>query len=1052
MNKPLAVLRRNRPNRLLKSPSILICIAALTAAFFLSACAGNMSLKEARQVAVSMDEATFVPPPRKIDDITTAFDQYQIDPEATRQLMARAAADPPAGASKAKLRQFYYERGRAAQKLGYMEQSLADFRSARSFMDKYPANKNIYKRTFLELALAEYAFYNINNCLEILEEYPRKFPKSPAGDFVRTMIYVHLGDLEKAKQARKQTLSRMSSNWKPDNPWRMHREAVLKAVILDTQGRYREAEAYHRRALRYSMDPEIKSSSADTTNWTREDLATNLMLQDRLMEAEIEARQMLIGTMDFHGKQSYRTLLRTFVLCDILVKQERHQDAEKLLIAINKTLDALKVDDKSLIRCRTKQALGEALAAQGRWQEALACLNANRQNLEMNPAFSKRYLASQTALSLALLKTGQSEKALTLLAESHDVFRQDFGPDHLRTREITGLMAVACANLNRQRESLEYFSGAVPVLLGSGTKNRQQLKLILEGYLGLLDQIRGSSMAREFGIDTFHESFRIANAAHLKSVHRAIAESAARLAMKDSELAKITREEQDANLQIDNLETTLARHLSAPVQQQSPAVIRDLRQRIADLRLASQVLHQRIKTQFPQYAGMLYPKPLATEEVRQYLRPGEVYLSIYAAEEQAYIWAVPASGATGYAVAPLGQEEIRRQVARLRQALAPSPRVLGDIPEFDLGTAYGLYAELLKPVESTLKGARDLLIVAPGPLGPLPFSVLPTRPINPGDTPGIMFADYRQVPWLIRSVSITRLPGAASFIALRKLPEADTDRKMFAGFGDPVFNPAQLDASPVDNADSAAMVARGGVTVRVRGIRDTSQGNLDTSNLVSGRLSQLNRLPDTADEINSIARILEADAETDVFLGANASEGRIKTMDLSDRRVIVFASHALVPGDLDGLDQPALALSAPSVTGDQEDGILTMTEILRLKLNADWVVLSACNTGAAQGAGAEAVSGLGRAFFYAGTKAILVSMWPVETTSARKLTTRVFYNQKLDPTLSRSRALQMAAVDLMDNESIIEASTGKKIASYAHPLFWAPFIIVGEGGQSRDLE
>ena len=71
-----------------------------------------------------------------------------------------------------------------------------------------------------------------------------------------------------------------------------------------------------------------------------------------------------------------------------------------------------------------------------------------------------------------------------------------------------------------------------------------------------------------------------------------------------------------------------------------------------------------------------------------------------------------------------------------------------------------------------------------------------------------------------------------------------------------------------------------------------------------------------------------------------------------------------------------------------------MGEIMKLKMNADWVVLSACNTGAADGAGAEAVSGLGRAFFYAGTRAILVSMWPVETTSARNLLTRLFQYQK----------------------------------------------------------
>ena len=149
----------------------------------------------------------------------------------------------------------------------------------------------------------------------------------------------------------------------------------------------------------------------------------------------------------------------------------------------------------------------------------------------------------------------------------------------------------------------------------------------------------------------------------------------------------------------------------------------------------------------------------------------------------------------------------------------------------------------------------------------------------------------------------------------------------------------------------------------------------------------MNRLPDTAQKINEMAQTMEADPDRDVFLGRQASEHRVKTANLSDRQVVAFATHTLLPGDLDGLVQPALALSSPSVTGEDDDGLLTAEEILKLNLNADWVVLSACNTGAAGGAGAEAVSGLGRAFFYAGSRAILVSMWPVETTSARELTT-----------------------------------------------------------------
>jgi CHAT domain-containing protein len=148
---------------------------------------------------------------------------------------------------------------------------------------------------------------------------------------------------------------------------------------------------------------------------------------------------------------------------------------------------------------------------------------------------------------------------------------------------------------------------------------------------------------------------------------------------------------------------------------------------------------------------------------------------------------------------------------------------------------------------------------------------------------------------------------------------------------------------------------------------------------------------------------------------------------------------------LDGLDQPAIALSSPTVTGENEDGLLTMGEILKLKLNADWVVLSACNTGAADGAGAEAVSGLGRAFFYAGSRALLVSMWPVETTSAKSITTGLFRFQKENPLLSRTNALKQSILHLIDKQVLKNESSNKIVASYAHPFFWAPFIVVGDG-------
>jgi len=161
--------------------------------------------------------------------------------------------------------------------------------------------------------------------------------------------------------------------------------------------------------------------------------------------------------------------------------------------------------------------------------------------------------------------------------------------------------------------------------------------------------------------------------------------------------------------------------------------------------------------------------------------------------------------------------------------------------------------------------------------------------------------------------------------------------------------------------------------------------------------------------------------------------------------VIAFATHGLVPGDLDGLTEPALALSAPQLSGGGGDGLLGMDEVLALKLNADWVVLSACNTASGDGAGAEAVSGLGRAFFYAGTRALLVTNWSVHSQSARELVTDLFKRQANDPKLTRAEALRLAMVALMDGPGYVGAD-GKTEFAYAHPLFWAPYTIIGDGG------
>ncbi len=454
-----------------------------------------------------------------------------------------------------------------------------------------------------------------------------------------------------------------------------------------------------------------------------------------------------------------------------------------------------------------------------------------------------------------------------------------------------------------------------------------------------------------------------------------------------------------------------------------------------------------IETRFPDYAELIEPKPATIEAARAVLRPGEALIATYVGEQRTYVWAIPHRGEVSFAAADMGREELEDTVEWLRSALEPNAMTLGDIPDFDLAVAHALYKQLLEPVKAGWRDADSLLVVAHGALGYLPLSLLPTGPAKLAPEEGALFANYRDVPWLVRTHAVTVLPSVASLKTLRGLPPGPAGRKAFAGFGDPYFSRAQAaEAARPKKVEVAALTSRG---LRTRGLPVRLRAAPATQALDNADLARLPRLPDTADEIRSIAVALKADLTKDVFLGDRANEGAVKTLDLSGYKVLAFATHGLVPGDLNGLLQPALALSAPEVAGGEEDGLLTMSEILSLKLNADWVVLSACNTGSGQGAGAEAVSGLGRAFFYAGTRALLVSNWPVETTSAKALTTDLVRRQAGDSTLARAEALRQAMAGLFDGAGRVDPKSGEIVFSYAHPIFWAPFSLIGDGGGGR---
>jgi CHAT domain-containing protein len=1028
---------------------ILLSLIVIILEAILGCTPKQMTLNEAKQTTISMRGKSFVPPPRSIGDILNLLDREKAKHLSTdKELIDKLKKEPPINASVHQLSKFYFERGEAAIILGNRHQSLHDLQKAYGIVtsEKFNDKSALFLGITNHLASVELFFGNYDKAITLY-----KTSGSMSSYYHLTKIYADMGDFDEAAKIKTQGISYSMENMNHFTFRSRLSMARLEYGYLESLGRFRDAEEFHREALHQALLG--KENRPDYLIREKRALALNLLRQNRLFEAEIMARQVIEDSIRLRGVGSASLVNQLQLLAEIFLGQGRLWHAETIIRAALQLNDNLGISSESEYYWMSKRTLGKILVAVGDYSSAAEQFEFFKEKEHSNRYLYNIYYGQNIDAMIALAMADRSKEIMPIIENAYRKSQNVFNEKDFRTAMLLAIRGIATAKIGELDLAYADFAAAIPIITKQ-TENTEsfdsnyRFKIIIESYLELLARIKESALEKRLGIDASAEAFQIADVLKDQVVQGSVLASTARMKIKDKNLAELVRSEQDVKQQISAYQSLMQDMFSRSSTDQYQQNIDKVKAIIEKLSTARNVILDEIGKHFPDYANMIQPRKHSLGEIQKQLRAEEVLISIYSTNTSTFVWVVPNKEEPAMTVVALSKNDLEKQVYEVRKSLFPASDILGQLPAYDFQKAYELYSVLLKPSEHLWRDAKDIILLASGPMSQIPLAILPSRPFQLEPKKSELFSNYRDAPWLIKNVSITTVPSLSSFVSLRTLPRWTQTRKAFAGFGDPYFNKNQMLKAQSEDRGFNVAHQDGDYKLNVRGIRLTKVGNLDSKNILSCDIESLSRLPDTAQEIQSIAAVLGATSEQDVYLGQRASEKQVKTMNLSDRRVVAFASHALVPYDLDGLDQPAIALSAPSVTGDDNDGLLTMGEIMELKLNADWVVLSACNTGAAQGAGAEAVSGLGRAFFYAGTRAILVSMWPVETTSAKELTTGIFRHQRDNPEMPRSRAHQQSMLELIEAKDIM-GENGAIVASYAHPFFWAPFIIVGDNGMTN---
>jgi CHAT domain-containing protein/tetratricopeptide (TPR) repeat protein len=848
------------------------------------------------------------------------------------------------------------------------------------------------------------------------------------------------------------------------------------ALTLIYEGRFAEGEEKMRQVIQ--AREELLGADNPLTLSSILMLGYSLIQESRLPEADQLMLSLLKAYRNAELTRDDGYLVTLNNLAFVRLRQGSYEDASGLLRELA-SLQAQKSGTHSLIYSVALTNLGRSEYLSKDYAAASATLN-QALAIQRNErgVFQKYAAISTNNLGLVHFANQDFDLALATFRDAFDIAEKVFDQKNQFFSLVHHNIALSLARRGEFSAALEEARKAISFIPAD---NASQVLDIEAGFgmsANTYDDLYSDFISiskhlfdqnKSANVDLLPEAFRASQLASASTSSAALFLMSARFASGEGAVAKLIRQRQDLIGEWHALNRRIISGLSHVSAKPDLAAERAQADRLSALRTQIDQIEGQIAGVHPKFAELITPRPLEISETQNLLGEDEVLVNAQVGNNEISLWFIT-KNAIRWTTIPLGTSAIAEMVRTLRcgldeqdwQSVQRSSRCmrllsLTERPDntqplpFQFGIAHRLYNALFGEAADLIRN-KQLLVVPSGPLTELPFHVLISE--APKMAVGRNYEDYRDIAWLARTQAITVLPSVASLRWLRAFAKGSSAPRSYLGFGDPVLhgdNTCAKGAAPT-TCRSAVVAARDGAARANRRRSGAQSGSLEGvfargagPDQVRAQIEALCPLPDTSFEIKCVAQGFGV-ADTELHLGRDATEETLKALStsgaLAEYRVIHFATHGLIAGDIETIakrqGEPALVLTPPQTPNNpDDDGLLTASEVAQLNLNADWVILSACNTAAAESSGAEALSGLARAFFYAGARALLVSHWPVYSDAAVRLVNDTFA-QLRENNVGRAEALRRAMA------AFIEDTTAP---DNAHPSVWAPFVVVGEGAR-----